>query len=113
MILFIATTLPAERLPSLGFTDKLDHFIGYFILAFLVNLMLMYQRKSKFLFERAPFATVVICLFYGVVDELHQLFIPGRSAETWDWVADALGTLTGVLIVYILMNWLKYRLDFN
>ena len=112
-ILFIATSIPVERLPSIGFTDKINHFIAYFILAVLVNLTLIYQRKSRFLFEKAPVATIVICLFYGAVDELHQLLVPGRSAETLDWIADALGTILGVLVIYFLITKLKYRLDFN
>jgi VanZ family protein len=113
LILFVATTLPVERLPSIGLTDKINHFIAYFVLAVLVNLTLIYQRKSKFLFKKAQIATIVICLFYGALDELHQLLVPGRSAETLDWVADASGTFTGVLIVYFLINWLKYRLEFD
>jgi len=113
LILFIATTLPTERLPSLGFTDKINHFIAYFILAVLVSLTLIYQRKSRFLFEKTPVATIVICLFYGAVDELHQLLVPGRSAETLDWIADALGTSLGVLVIYFLITKLKYRLEFN
>jgi VanZ family protein len=113
LILFIATTLPAQRLPSVGFTDKVNHFIAYFVLAVLVNLTLIYQRKSRFLFEKATVATIVICLFYGAVDELHQMLVPGRFAETLDWVADALGAFTGVLFVYFLKNRLKYRLEFD
>ena len=113
LILFIATTLPTERLPSLGFTDKINHFIAYFILAVFVTLTLIYQRKSRLLFEKAPVATIVICLLYGAVDELHQFMVPGRSAETLDWVADALGTTAAVLLIYFLINRFKYRLDFN
>ena len=113
LILFTATTLPAERLPSVGFTDKVNHFIAYFILAVLVNLTLIYQRKSRLIFEKAPIATVIICLFYGAVDELHQLLVPGRSAETLDWVADASGALFGIIIVYFLLNKLRYRLEFK
>jgi VanZ family protein len=113
LILFTATTLPAERLPSVGFTDKVNHFIAYFILAVLVNLTLIYQRKSRLLFEKAPIVTIIICLFYGAADELHQMLVPGRSAETLDWVADVLGTATAVSLIYFLINWLKYRLDFN
>lgn len=113
LILFTATTLPVERLPSVGFTDKVNHFIAYFILAVLVNLTLIYQRKSRLLFEKAQIATIVICLFYGAVDELHQMLVPGRFAETWDWVADALGAFTGVLIVYFLINRLRYSLEFD
>ena len=102
-----------ERLPSIGLTDKINHFIAYFVLAVLVNLTLIYQRKSKFLFKKAQIATIVICLFYGALDELHQLLVPGRSAETLDWVADASGTFIGVLIVYFLINRFKYHLEFK
>jgi VanZ family protein len=113
VFLFIATSLPVERLPSIGFTDKINHLIAYFILAVLLNLTLIYQRKSQLLFEKAPIATIVICLFYGALDEVHQLFVPGRSAESLDWVADALGTTAAVLLIYFLINRFKYRLDFN
>ena len=113
LVLFVATSLPVERLPSVGFSDKISHFLAYFVLAVLVNLTLIYQRKSKFLFEKAQIATIVICLCYGAVDELHQLLVPGRFAETWDWVSDALGVFAGVLIVYFLINRLRYRLEFD
>jgi len=113
LILFIATTIPVERLPSIGFTDKINHFIAYFILAVMVNLTLIFQRKSRLLFEKASIATIIICLFYGAVDELHQILVPGRFAETLDWVADALGTISGVLIVIFLINKLRYNLEFK
>lgn len=112
-ILFIATSLPSDRLPSIGFSDKIDHFIAYFILAVLLNLTLIFQRKSRLLFEKAMIATIIICLFYGIADELHQILIPGRFAETLDWAADASGTIVGVLIVNFLITKLKYQLKFN
>jgi len=113
LVLFTATTIPVERLPSVGFSDKINHFLAYFVLAVLVYLTLIYQRKSKYLFDKAAIATIVIGLFYGAVDELHQMLVPGRFAETWDWVADALGTLAGVAVISFLINKLKYRLEFN
>lgn len=113
VILFTATSLPIERLPSVGFNDKISHFIAYFILAVLVNLTLIYQRKSRLLFQKAPLVTIIIGLLYGAVDELHQILVPGRFAETLDWIADACGTFVGVLVVYYLINRLKYHLEFN
>ncbi len=113
LILFTATSLPVERLPNIGLNDKINHFIAYFILAVLVNLTLIFQRKSRFLFKKAPLVTIIIGLLYGAVDELHQIFVPGRFADTLDWMADGLGTIVGVLVVYYLINRLKYRLEFN
>lgn len=113
VILFTATSLPLERLPSIGLNDKINHFIAYFILAVLVNLALIYQRRSRFLFKKAPLVAIIIGLLYGAVDELHQIFVPGRFADTLDWMADGLGTVVGVLVVYYLINRLKYHLEFN
>ena len=113
LILFTATSLPVQRLPSIGFTDKINHFLAYFILAVLVNLTLIYQRKSRFLFNKASLVTIFIGLLYGAFDELHQILIPGRFAETLDWIADGMGTFVGVLVVYYLISKLKYRLEFN
>ncbi|MBF0584235.1 MAG: VanZ family protein [Magnetococcales bacterium] len=28
---------------------------------------------------------------FGATDEWHQSFVPGRQADLWDWVADAVG----------------------
>ena len=112
-MLFTATSLPVQRLPSIGFSDKINHFLAYFILAVLVNLTLIYQRKSRFLFNKASLVTIFIGLLYGAFDELHQILIPGRFAETLDWIADGMGTFVGVLVVYYLISKLKYRLEFN
>lgn len=113
LILFTATSLPAYDLPKLGLSDKIQHFSAFFILAVLLNLALLYQRKSRFLFENTNIATIVICLFYAGIDEIHQTFIPGRFAEVLDWVADGSGVILGVFLVYFLKNKLNYNLDFN
>lgn len=113
IILITATSIPAEKLPSIKLSDKIEHFIAYFGLAILLNLTLMYQRKSIFLFNKASLVTIFICSFYGAVDELHQILIPGRFADTMDWLSDSLGTIMGVLVLNFLIYRLKYRPEFN
>ena len=112
LILFTATSLPVEKLPSIGLSDKVNHLLAYFVLSVFVYLTLLFQRKSKFLFKYAPAATLIISTFYGITDELHQLLIPGRSAEVLDWMADAIGAILGILLVYYLKNRLKYQPDY-
>ena len=34
-------------------------------------------------------------ILYGVTDELHQVFVPGRFCDFFDGLADALGVLAG------------------
>ena len=113
LMIFIATSIPADRLPSIGLSDKINHFIAYFALSILINLSLIYQRKSRLLFDKAVTATIILCLLYGVIDELHQMFIPGRFAETLDWFADSLGAISGVVLVKFLTITFRYKAEFS
>ncbi len=36
---------------------------------------------------------------YGVTDEIHQAFVPGRHADPLDWLADTAGAALGALLV--------------
>lgn len=38
----------------------------------------------------------VLCILYAITDELHQLFVPGRSGEVRDVIIDSLAAVTGV-----------------
>jgi VanZ family protein len=44
---------------------------------------------------RAVLAAVVISSLYGVFDEYHQLFVPGRSFDVLDMIADTIGSVVG------------------
>jgi VanZ family protein len=113
LILFTATSLPLNQLPSIGLSDKINHFAAFFILSVLLYLTLKFQRKNRFLFEKAFMLTLIICLIYGAIDEIHQMWIPGRYTELLDWVADGLGSIAGLLVVIFLMNKFSYRTDFT
>ena len=44
----------------------------------------------------------IICIIYAVSDELHQLYVAGRSCELFDVIIDAIGSIFGILIGYFL-----------
>jgi VanZ family protein len=52
---------------------------------------------------------LVICFTYGAFDEIHQIFIPNRSAELLDWIADILGATSGGLLAYFFLKRIKIR----
>jgi VanZ family protein len=113
LLLLAATSLPAQDVPSLGISDKINHFVAYLILAGLLHLALIYQRKSEFLFNYAFAASVIIASAYGALDEIHQIYVPGRFAELLDWIADFLGAITGAFLVSILIKRTSYSPKFN
>ena len=43
----------------------------------------------------AAFAAIVISSLYGVTDEYHQVFVPGRTFDVLDMAADAFGAAAG------------------
>lgn len=98
IILFTATTLPGGSAPKIAASDKLKHFGGYFVLAALLHLTLHFQRKIKKFYKKPLLWTLIITSVYGALDEIHQLFVPGRNAELLDWIADISGALLAVVV---------------
>jgi len=112
IVLFIATTIPAPALPEiLDFSDKIKHFIAYLGFAFLLSLTLHFQEKYK-KFARYFFVyALVVVAVYGAIDEIHQIFVPNRMCEFWDWVADVAGGVVGIsLSVAFLRRYVQVKI---
>jgi VanZ family protein len=108
-LLLMGTSLPAPDVPSFGVSDKFVHFGAYLGLAVLLSISFHYQNKNLLLKKNFLIATLIIVAFYGLLDEFHQSFIPGRSSEFFDWLADFLGAAAGITFVYYLMKQFKYH----
>lgn len=101
IILFTATSIPGRSLPIilLTFGDKLKHFGAYLILAILLSITLRLQEKYPRLKKEYIKYTFVIAGIYGIFDEIHQIFIPGRSFDLLDYLADMIGVTLGTFLV--------------
>ncbi len=82
--------------------DKVVHFSVYGLLGTLVVRAMGVRRWG--------WAVAAVSAF-GVSDELHQHFTPGRSMELADWVADTLGALLAAAL-YARWAWYRERLEF-
>jgi len=109
MILLTATTLPGKELPKIGINDKIEHLTAYFILSILLSLSLFFQNKYRLFKKYFAIATLSIISIYAALDELHQLFIPGRTCDFYDWLADFTGAAIGVFIVFIFLKKFHYN----
>ncbi len=72
--------------------DKLLHLLEY---AALGALLVPAFRLTGLRPSRAFLAALVVASLYGATDEIHQWFVPGRTADVRDWVADTLGGAIG------------------
>ena len=92
VLILTVSSIPDLSTPSPGFTvsDKIMHFAEYFILGLLT-------AKAVSTFNKKPlkifWLSSALASGYGILDELHQLLIPGRTAEGLDMVADILGSI--------------------
>ena len=80
--------------PELLLQDKLLHAIEY---AALGALLVPALRLAGLSWAPALVLAVVLASLYGATDEFHQSFVPGRSADVLDWVADTLGAALGAV----------------
>jgi VanZ family protein len=74
-----------------GGLDKLAHFGAYAVLGLCRQFAARRNRLS-------PLIAIGLGIVSGLSDELHQHFVPGRSVEFADWVADSLGVIAGVIM---------------
>ncbi|MCG6912681.1 VanZ family protein [bacterium BMS3Abin03] len=109
LALFIATSIPAESLPATGVSDKIEHLSAYFILTIFLSLVFLYQNRYSWLKKYFLILAFLVSSFYGSVDELHQLIVPGRQCDILDWTADAIGAFLGIMLIRYLLKKFKYK----
>jgi hypothetical protein len=106
-IIFFLSHQPGDSLylPPFPGIDKLAHLVAYGTLAAATIYAFSpgYQRREPF----AVFCiSVLFCLGYGVSDEFHQSFVPGRSPSGFDILADVCGAL---LVCLLWSGWKRSR----
>lgn len=77
------------------------HFSAYAFLSLLVALLL---AEYKIFRIKQMLISVCIAFLYACSDEIHQLFVNGRSGEVRDVLIDTCGAVTGVLILWLIVK---------
>lgn len=73
---------------------KSAHFTEYFILGLILILYL--QTKEK-LATKYIILAIIFCVLYATSDEIHQLFVDGRSCKIMDILIDTCGSSLAIL----------------
>lgn len=95
-VIFYLSSIPSVRPPLFPYSDKVIHFFMYAGLAVLCAWSLFSTRYR--LSKRLPWIAITAAVFYGITDEFHQMFVPTRTAEVSDLLANTVGAVVGVLI---------------
>jgi hypothetical protein len=98
LVIFLASAMPGSAVPGgLSVPGHLGEYAVFGALLFLAS------RRSRTL-ERAMWTALAVASAYGITDELHQAFVPGRTADPLDWSLDTLGAALGIALVVLLVE---------
>jgi VanZ family protein len=102
-IIFTASSIPnLQHLPG-NISDKTGHGIGYAMLGALLLRALAGGRRASVTW-RTVLLAVACATAYGVSDEFHQRFVPGRSSDVYDVLADAEGATAASLGAWAILK---------
>jgi VanZ family protein len=93
--IFFVSADPQPPAP-VSVSDKVMHLLAYCGLAVLVFRAVARGIPAR-VTQRSAAATLLITIAYGISDELHQLYVPRRSAELNDLYADIAGAAIGLI----------------
>jgi len=78
------------------------HYFEYFVLgALAVAILITYKIKNNLLNVLAPLG---FSFLYALSDEIHQIFVQGRSCQFTDIIIDVCGALVGILTVFTVVR---------
>jgi len=64
------------------------HFSAFFLFSFFFMISVVRGKKRRFFF-----LSILISILYGVLDEFHQYFVPGRYFSVGDMAIDSFGVI--------------------
>ena len=95
--IFYFSSISNDPVPQINLPIKsvMYHFTIFLLLAiFLIGSLKNPKIKNLI-------SLILIALFYAAIDEIHQLFVPGRVASINDFIIDTLGILTANILYFI------------
>ena len=103
-LLSAQSKLPIPETVSFPGLDKFLHACAFGSFAFTLSY---WFSTDKWLRKPLKYCTIVCCIVacYGISDEIHQIFVPGRDASLYDWFADCTGA---VLAVFVRLGMVKF-----
>ncbi len=111
ILIFVISSIPQISPPFFGFRleDKLYHFAEYAIFSLLLFLA-FFKAETNFFKKNVFLLSSLVGIAYAYSDEFHQRFVPGRSYDLYDFVADCLGIVLVQAALWIYLAWKGRRI---
>ncbi len=96
LVIALGTHMPDPGVEIELINDKMMHFGAFTGLALLLSWTFMPRRPTV----RRVLAVLAIALLYGMADEITQMWVPTRTADLHDWIADCCGAVAGLAVYF-------------
>ncbi|PHR30535.1 MAG: teicoplanin resistance protein VanZ [Desulfotalea sp.] len=98
-IIFFLSQMPGSEidLPGFAHSDLVAHMIIYATLGATI-LYAWSDRLKNNTPLKIVLSTIIVCFLYGVSDEFHQSFVPGRCVSAMDICADIVGAMVACVV---------------
>lgn len=91
-----------SRLPGMpGFTQEVWSYLGHISAFGLLGLCVWWAlgMNTRLLDRERTIYAIAITTAYGLLDEFHQSFVPGRDTSVFDLLADFAGATIAVIVI--------------
>ena len=107
LVIFLLSSIPSEEMPNIGTWDtvlkKTGHMLGFGLLAVVFWFALQWKGKHAW-------TAFLLTVLYGLSDEFHQSFVPGRNPSLVDALGfDASGAAILLLVLFLGKRWYQRR----
>jgi VanZ family protein len=106
-VIFTLTHIPIKHFSFLvmkvNISDKIFHFLAYFILIILLWAALRPLKKVNW-HESHVWWILLVIVWYGILDEWLQMYA-GRGCSVYDFLADISGAITALILLSIFSFW--------
>ena len=102
---YLSSQESIAHMPHFWNADKFVHCICFAGLAFWVA----FGAGTKARAHWRILLPIIVVSAYGIIDEIHQCFTPGRESSIFDWLADTFGAFIGSYIFFAIYTWFEKR----
>ncbi len=95
LIFWLSNQTSLQPPMTFQYQDKVLHIGAYFIMGALAWRSFFTLCKTR---TKTAILSFFFCALYGLSDEWHQSFVPGRYYDLLDWYADMIGAIIAVLV---------------
>lgn len=103
-VIFMFSSLPTNRTSQIYWQDfivkKTAHIVEYAIFTLLLYRALKISGVEK---KEAGVYSIILAVIYGMSDEFHQSFTPGREPTVRDVIFDTIGAVSIIYYIWKLL----------